>query len=138
MNATTVARALGAGTASGLRTMSGPATAKTKKSARWLLRSLALAEFVVDKLPNIPRRTLPPALAARIIAGGIAATLVVENEADWCMAGLLGALAAAGAAYAGAAIRDVAAEHMPPIVAALFEDAVAVGIGSLAARGIRR
>src|SRR5215217_1365863 len=41
-----------------------------------ILSLLAVTEFIIDKLPNTPNRTAPPALIARIVTGGFTGACV--------------------------------------------------------------
>ncbi len=111
--------------------MTGPAmTAGDNDVLRRLAGALALAELVVDKLPQTPSRTIPPALIARAIAGAVSARAVTGEKNDRYLAMALGAAAAVGAAYAGAAFRGALAKrHVPALAGALLEDGVAIGLG---------
>jgi uncharacterized membrane protein len=138
MKASIALRALGSGAATGLRTMAGPTTAARGSTNGWtrLLPLLAIGELIVDKLPTTPSRTLPPALAARAVAGAVAGAAVAElyDSNPW-LGGGLGIVGAVGTAYIGRAYRELCHKrHIPDFVAAILEDAAAVGIG-LAARG---
>jgi len=123
-------RSLAAGAASGLRSTLGPTAAI--KDSRWsrILPALALGELIADKLP-VPSRTMPVALAVRALAGAAAGASIVGKAADdrdrW-IGGALGALAAIGFSYAGAAYRERASRYVPSFVAALVEDGVAISL----------
>jgi uncharacterized membrane protein len=129
MTAQSALRSVGIGAATGLRTMTGPASAFSATSGnwRWLLRAAALGEYVVDKLPSTPSRTQPFGLAARAVAGGLAgASVAPEARRTGAVLGIAGAMAAA---YLGAAYRrETARRNFPPIPSALFEDAVAIAL----------
>jgi uncharacterized membrane protein len=136
MTARTALRAFGAGAATGLRTMTGPAFVFSSNAGNWnwLLRAAALGEYIVDKLPNTPARTQPLGLAARALSAGLTGASIAPDER------LLGAVCAIGAAmstaFLGAAYRHACAERrFPPIASALAEDALAIGLAwSVAAR----
>ena len=107
MTASNAFRAFGIGAATGLRSMTGPAFAFADRAGNWnwALRATAVAEYVVDKLPNTPSRTQPAGLAVRAIAAAIAA------------------------AYLGAAYRQACAKRdLPPLAAALAEDGLAIAL----------
>jgi uncharacterized membrane protein len=95
---------------------------------------LAIAELVVDKLPNTPPRTAPVGLVARVVLGG-ASGLALATGAGISVP-LAGVIASAGAiagAFAGYHMRHavVAKAHLPDLVAAIAEDAIAIAGGLL-------
>jgi uncharacterized membrane protein len=136
------------GAVSGLRTFTGPAiiseAAKFKllnlkrtplawlASDRTALVSAILAgsELLADKLPFMPNRTDPPSLAARFVAGAICGAAVSgkRKRNQLLMGAIVGGTAALAASYAGYQYRKHV--KLPPIVAALLEDGVAVGVGT--------
>ncbi len=129
-------RPFGSGAVAGLRSMTGPATALRGSKWQRALPLLALAELVVDKLPNVPSRTIPPAMAARIVSGAVSGAVTSKRSGGnrW-LGAILGSAGAIGATYLGAAYRKAASErNVPPVFAALIEDALAVGLGMIAAR----
>lgn len=88
-------------------------------------------ELVMDKLPTTPSRLSPPALGGRIAAGSGAAFVVARRLGDDPIpAAVIGGLSAIAASYAGHAYRAWASKKVPPIAAALVEDAVALSIGA--------
>jgi uncharacterized membrane protein len=109
-------RSFAIGAATGLRTMSGPTAVGMGTGWGRILPLLALGELIADKLPSTPSRTIPAALAARMAGGALA--------------GIAGAV---GAAYAGSAYRKFASRYVPPIIAALLEDGVAIAVARAAA-----
>lgn len=133
MKTATAFRALGIGAVSGLRTMTGPAAALAGNKQLWarVLPLLAVGEFVADKLPGTPSRTRPPLLAGRALAGGVSGWIITDAEGEDARVGaLLGIAGAIAASYLGAAYRGAAKKaHIPDLVPALFEDAVAIGGG---------
>jgi len=127
-------RSFAIGAATGLRSMTGPAA--VAGSAGWgrILPFLALGELVVDKLPAVPARTIPPALAVRAIAGALAGRAVAAAAGRNLLAGTIAGVAGAVAAsYAGAAYRSFAGRHVPPMLAALLEDGAAIALARAAA-----
>ena len=128
-------RSLALGSASGLRTMTGPAAVFRRGRWKRLLPLLALGEYVVDKLPQTPARTDVAPLAARAVAGGICGTIVaLDAGANPVLYAASGSLAAIATAYAGVAWRERAANVLPPVAAALLEDAVAIALAQFATR----
>jgi uncharacterized membrane protein len=95
-------------------------------SAAPLLRALALGEMAVDKLPGIPNRTAPPALAGRILLGALSGFLLARASGRSVLpAVLLAGLAALASAFLGLRLRLLLGKLMPlPGMAALIEDAV--------------
>ena len=129
-------RSFAIGAATGLRSMTGPAAALSGNAGLGrLLPLLALGEFIVDKVPAVPARTIAPALVVRAIGGAIAGRAVAvaagRNVVVGALAGIAGAV---GAAYAGAAYRGVATRYVPAVVAGLLEDGVAIVIARTAAK----
>ena len=131
-----VLRSFALGAATGLRSMTGPAAVSGGTAWERLLPLLALGEFMADKVPQIPSRTIPPSLALRVLAGGLAADAIARrrdgNRAVGVVAGMLGALAGA---YAGAAYRDAASRRFPPVLCALLEDGAAIALARGATSG---
>jgi uncharacterized membrane protein len=104
---------------------SGPAVA--------ILTLLAAIELVADKLPNIPNRTSPPGLLARMLSGGFAGACVAASGAQGIVIGAaLGAVGGLAGAFVGYRARTgiVRALGSPDIYVALAEDLIAVA-GSL-------
>lgn len=136
MNVARLLFPLASGAAAGLRSMTGPATALRGTKWQRALPLLAVSELVVDKLPNTPSRTIRPALAVRLVAGAISGAVTSKRRGDnrW-LGAVMGSLGAICAAYLGAAYRKAATEKKVPVfLAALVEDAVAVGLGVAVSR----
>jgi uncharacterized membrane protein len=136
MNTAQLLLPLASGAVAGLRSMTGPATALRGTKWQRALPLLAMSEFVVDKLPNTPSRTIRPSLAVRLISGAIsgAATSKRKGGNRW-LGALIGSSGALGATYLGAAYRKAATQrNVPPVIAGLIEDAVAVGLGIAVSR----
>jgi uncharacterized membrane protein len=121
------------GAVSGLRSMTGPATALRAGWPAWarVLPVLAIGEYVADKLPFTPSRTTVGPLLFRALSGGFVGSVLAERAGeDRRLGAALGAAAAVAAAYLGVAYRSAASQaKVPPVIAALIEDAVAVGLG---------
>lgn len=97
------------------------------RASRPIAAAAALGELVADKLPFAPPRTQARGLVPRIGLGGLCAGLLARNEeVPTTVAVAVGAGTAAGAAFAGMAAREALAKKLPPVAAALIEDAVAV------------
>jgi uncharacterized membrane protein len=99
---------------------------------------LAVVELIVDKLPNTPPRTAPVGLIARILLGGASGlALAIGAGISVPLAGLIalmliGSVGAIAGAFAGYHIRRavVLKAHLPDLVVAIAEDAVAI-VGGL-------
>jgi uncharacterized membrane protein len=117
------------GAVCGLRTFTGPAVV-AGPAHRNILVLLAAGELIADKLPFMPNRTDPPSLAARFISGAICGMAIAgrRKRGERILSGIVGGTAALAAAYAGLQYRRHV--KLPPLPAALLEDAVAVGAGT--------
>jgi uncharacterized membrane protein len=95
---------------------------------------LAIVELVVDKLPNTPSRTAPVGLIARIVMGGVSGlALAVSAGVSGPLAAVIASVGAVVGAFAGYYVRRAAVSkaHVPALVAALVEDAIAIAGGLL-------
>lgn len=95
---------------------------------------LAIIELVVDKLPNTPPRTASVGLIARIVVGGVSGVaLAAGAEISVSLAGVIASIGAIAGAFAGYHIRRavVFRAHVPDLVAAIAEDAIAIAGGLL-------
>jgi uncharacterized membrane protein len=140
----------GIGVVAGLRTMTAPAVVAWAAHLGWInlsgsrlafmssiwavaLISLgALAEFVVDQLPNTPARTSARGLTARIVTGLLAgACLGVAGGMSPWLAAVIGAVGAIAGAFGGyhARVGLVRGLRVPDIAIAIPEDLVAIGLG---------
>jgi uncharacterized membrane protein len=144
------------GAVSGLRTFTGPAIISQAANRNilclkrtplsWLASDraeliaaiLACSELLADKLPFMPNRTDPPALAARFVAGAICGAAISQKHKrswfkhkrnGWLPGAIAGGAAALAASYAGYQYRKHV--KLPPILAAVLEDGVAIGVGSV-------
>ena len=98
-----------------------------------ILSLLAIAELIVDKLPNTPNRTAPLGLIARIVTGGFTGACVSLGGAHSALVGAaLGVVGGIVGCFAGYHIRArlVSSLRLPDFIVALLEDLVAIG-GSL-------
>jgi uncharacterized membrane protein len=137
------------GAVSGLRSMAGPAIVSEAANRKlvdlhggplaWLSSDhasrasavLALGELIADKLPSTPDRTAPPSLIFRALSGAVCGYAICgprTSKHDKWMAAVVGAGAALAASWIGLEYRRRV--KLPPIVAALLEDAVAMGSGA--------
>lgn len=89
-----------------------------------------VGESVMDKLPTTPSRLALQSLIARSVAGGGAAYAIASARREAVLpAAAIGAASAIAGSYTGHAYRGWASKKVPPLAAALVEDAVALGIG---------
>jgi uncharacterized membrane protein len=106
-----------------------------RRAVRPIAAVAALAELVADKLPSTPARTQARGLVPRIGLGGLSAALLARNaHIPTTTSAVVGAGTAVGTAFAGMAARGALAKRLPPIVAALIEDLVAVVLAVVALR----
>jgi uncharacterized membrane protein len=92
---------------------------------------LAVGELISDKLPLTPDRTSPGSLIVRALSGAICGYAVCgrdRTQKDKWRSAAVGASAALAASWAGCAFRKNT--KLPKLVAALAEDAVAMGLGA--------
>jgi uncharacterized membrane protein len=136
------------GAVSGLRTFTGPAIISgaahrnilklkgtplawlTSARATRISTILAAGELVADKLPFIPSRTEAPSLAGRFLAGAVCGVAMAgkRKRKELVMGAIVGGAAAIAAAWAGHQYRKRV--KLPPFVAALLEDGLAIGAGT--------
>jgi uncharacterized membrane protein len=140
--------ALGIGVISGLRSLTTPAAVSWAAHLHWIdpgntpmaflaatatvygLSALAIFELIADKLPFTPRRTIPPAFAARILTGAFsAAALYVCAHQPIYTGAAIGAVGAVAGTLGGYHARHwlVKSLNVPDILVALAEDTVDVG-----------
>jgi uncharacterized membrane protein len=98
-----------------------------------VLTILALGELIFDKLPFAPKRIAPAGLSGRLLSGAMCGAAAAG--ADQTTGALLGIAGALASSFAGYAIRKSAgrASGVPDALVGLAEDAVAIGIGMVAA-----
>ncbi len=95
---------------------------------------LALAEYIGDKVPGVPNRTSPGPLAARIIFGGLAGSVVAAGlNGSGTEGAILGVLGATIGAFGGFLVRrELATRFGKDWPVALTEDASAIVLAVLA------
>jgi uncharacterized membrane protein len=92
-------------------------------------------ELVVDKLPSTPSRLEPPGLLARVALAAVAGAVIARaSRRPVVPAMVVAAGTAVVSARVGHDLRTFASTRVPPLAAAIGEDAVAVGLALLAAR----
>lgn len=128
------------GAISGLRSFAGPAIVANRigsPGAAHLADALAVTELIADKLPFIPDRVKPGSLAFRAISGAACGYLLANRnkkertQGEKWMSAVVAGAAAVAASYAGFEFRKRV--KLPPLVAALIEDAFTVGSGAAVA-----
>ena|SRR5207253_1927339 len=98
-----------------------------------LVTLLALAELIIDKLPQTPARTAPFGLIARIVLGALCGmALATSDRVSPSLGALVASAGALVGAFTGYRARHtlVARLRVPGYVVALTEDAIAI-IGGL-------
>lgn len=148
----TYTRALALGIVSGMRSLMAPALIArkaatdpeglpevlTRPQTRTALEVMAAGELVADKLPFAPSRLAFPSLAFRAVSGalmgGAFASSRRASPGKGALAGALGAVAGAYAAYHLRQIVDRTLNVADPLVGAA-EDALAAAIGMKALGG---
>ena len=144
----------GIGFVAGLRTMTAPAVVAWAAYLGWIHLSSshlafmgsiwavavftlgALAEYVVDLLPNTPPRTGARGLTSRIVTGLLAgACLGVAGGVSPWLGAPIGAIGAIAGAFGGyhARGRLVRSLRVPDAMIAIPEDLAAIGLGLLLA-----
>ncbi|HEX7322511.1 MAG TPA: glycine zipper 2TM domain-containing protein [Mycobacterium sp.] len=134
------------GVVAGLRSLTAPAVVAWAALLHWInmdgtwaawaghpvtvaiLSVAAVAELIVDLLPNVPARTAPVPFAARIILGAFAGA-VIGTAWDYTWTGLgAGMIGAVLGTVAGYKVRQrlVAGNDQHDLPVALLEDAIAV------------
>ncbi len=87
----------------------------------------AVGELIGDKLPSTPARTQPIGFIARIASGAFCGRVAGGNTGA-----LVGAATGAAATVGFYQARKAASERMPALLAALLEDATAIGLANVA------
>jgi uncharacterized membrane protein len=110
--------------ASGARTSAGVAAMSRRTPARLF----AAGEFIYDKVPTVPDRIAPPLLLGRVAAGALVGAAVGRRTGrNRFGSAVLGGLVAFASAHATYRIRRALGKRLPPLAAALVEDALVVG-----------
>ena len=141
--------ALGIGFTAGLRSLTPPAVVAWAAHLGWLnlnnsplafmgstiavvtFSILAVFELIGDLLPQMPKRTEPFPLTARILVGGFCgACLCAASNHSMIIGAILGAIGGLIGAFAGYEIRRrlVNALQTKDIFIALLEDLVTIGL----------
>lgn len=110
--------------ASGARTMAGVAAISPRLPAKLL----AAGELIVDKVPSAPNRTDPALLLGRVVAGAVVGVAVGGRAGrNRVQSAVIGGLIAFASAHATFRLRRALGRRLPPVAAALVEDAMVVG-----------
>jgi uncharacterized membrane protein len=141
--------AVGIGMIAGLRSLTAPAVVAWGAHLGWLnlhgsplafmgsitavtiFSMLAIGELIADKLPNIPKRTAPAPLSARIITGGLCGACLCAGAGKPLVAGaLLGGAGGVASAFLGYEIRKrlVTNLDIKDFVVAVCEDLLAIAL----------
>ncbi|WP_205500837.1 DUF4126 family protein [Rufibacter psychrotolerans] len=102
-----------------------------------VLKILALAELIGDKLPHMPNRIAPLQLVPRAVSGAVVGATLAEAEGESRVTGaLLGLVGALTAAYAFFFARQKLGQltGLPDSLFALLEDALALKGGAAVLR----
>lgn len=138
---------LGAGLIAGLRSFSAPAAVSGALAEHYALaarltpalQALAVGEMLADKLPIMPARTTPPALAGRALSGALSGAVLADAAGHSRISGaLLAGTAAIASSYAALAVRSALGQRLalPDPLVALVEDAVVIIAGRTLARRV--
>ena len=144
-----LALALGIGIVAGLRAMTAPAVVSWAACfglltlrgsslafmgsivAVTIFSLLAIGELVGDLMPQMPKRTAPLPLLARILMGGLCgACLCVSANQSLLIGAILGGIGGVIGAFGGYEIRRrlVSKLNIKDILIAIFEDLIALGL----------
>lgn len=121
------------GFVAGLRAFTAPAALFLARGGiiGIILAFLAVAELIGDMLPQIPSRTSPPALIARILSGGVVGWIIAGANSSFAPVGaIIGVVGALVGAYGGRVVRIAAIERIGAIPSALVEDVVAIALAA--------
>ena len=98
--------------------------------ACWIFGLLAVGELIMDKLPFTPSRLAPTGLFTRIVMGGLSgAAFCAARDQSMVSCVMLGVFGGLAGAFLGYHVRQyvVSRLRVPGLVAALLEDAIAIG-----------
>jgi uncharacterized membrane protein len=122
------------GIVSGLRTFTPLAAVLLRRGSVWgiVLSVAAVAEYVIDMLPNTPARTAPVGLTARVISGALVGWLIATMHGGQGISGaIVGIIGAVIGTYAGYAARCEAIKRIGAYPAAITGDLIAIGLAAL-------
>lgn len=122
------------GVVSGLRTFTPLAAVLIRRGSVWgfVLAIAAVAEYVMDLLPNTPARTGAVGLTARVISGALGGWLLATMHGGQGIAGAIaGIIGAVIGTYAGYTARIAAIKRIGAYPAAIVEDLIAIGLAAL-------
>jgi uncharacterized membrane protein len=122
------------GVVSGLRTFTPLAAVLLRRGSVWglVLAVAAVAEYVIDILPNTPSRTRPFGLTARVISGALVGWLIATMHGGPGIAGAIaGIIGAVIGTYAGYTMRCEAIKRIGAYPAAIVGDLIAIGLAAL-------
>ena len=125
--------ALCLGFVSGLRVATPIAAVFLVRGGLWgiVWTLAAVAEYVLDLLPNTPSRTEARGLAARIISGAFVGWTIATMHGGSGVLGLVAGVAGAIAGtFAGHAARISAIARVGPYPAGIVEDLIAIGLAA--------
>jgi uncharacterized membrane protein len=116
-----------------VRVRAQPARALAGRRAASATAAFAAMEIVGDKMPGIPNRTDAGPLTGRAMSGAlVGAAIGALSRRDRTTAAMLGAASAVVGARLSFHARHRLSESLPPLAAALVEDAILVGLATLA------
>jgi len=104
-----------------------------KRSAAIAASALAIGEMLGDKMRSAPDRTVPPGLAARLVAGGVAGAALAPRSSR-ASAAALGVAGAILGGYAGLALRKRAMRRFGQTRSGLAEDLLTLAATTLILR----
>lgn len=108
-----------------------------KSNTGKLLGAMAVGELIADKLPGMGNRTAAAGVIGRGMAGALAGATLYECQGKQSWRGAaIGAAAAIAATYAFFYLRQGAVKQLKvkDRMAAFAEDALAIGLGTLATK----
>ena len=142
----TIRHAVLAGAATGLRSTvavaalinrgrRGLPTPLAKPVARPAAGIAVATELVLDKMPFTASRLDPPGLAGRLVFAAAAGALIARAAGEPALPAVaVACLASLAAAKVGHDARVAATERFPALAVALAEDALALGLATVASR----
>lgn len=121
------------GIVSGLRTFTSPAAVMLRAGGivSIVLVIGAVAEYIVDALPQAPSRTRAVGLTARIISGAFVGWTIAAPAGSAVTGAIAGVIGAVIGTFGGHAARVAAIARIGALPAAFIEDLVAIGLAAL-------